>query len=55
MKDENNGKSSDIKVIEDLKEDAADIQCDKVPIVSTVLEGLDSYIRGASGLQAANT
>lgn len=55
IKEENNGKSSDLKVFEDLKEDAADIQSDQAPIVSTVLRGLDGYMRGSSGLQAANT
>lgn len=55
IKDEDNGKSSDLKVFEDLKEDAADIQCDKGALLNSVLGGLDGYMRGASGLQAAKT
>lgn len=38
--------SNDVKVIEDLKEDAADIQSDRVPLVSQTFSGLDSYMRG---------
>lgn len=38
--------SSDRKVLEDLKEDAADIQFDQVEITSGAYTGLDDYIRG---------
>jgi len=40
--------SSDRKVLEDLKEEAADIQFDQVEITSGAYIGLDDYIRGIS-------
>jgi len=40
--------SSDIKVIEDLKEDAADIQSDRVTIGSETLFGLNDYMAGVN-------
>ena len=39
--------SNDQKVIEDLKEDAADIQCDRVQVKSETLDGLYDYMHGA--------
>lgn len=36
----------DVKVLEDLKEDAGDIACSRVSITQKSLEGLDSYMRG---------
>jgi hypothetical protein len=38
--------SSDRKVLEDLKEDAADIQFDQAEIDSGAYIGLDDYVRG---------
>lgn len=38
--------SSDLKVIEDLKADAADIQFDKALVGSETLFGLDAYMKG---------
>jgi hypothetical protein len=38
--------SSDRKVLEDLKEDAADIQFKQIEITSGAYIGLDEYIRG---------
>jgi hypothetical protein len=39
--------SNDLKVIEDLKEDAADIQFDCAHVLSKPLEGLYNYMNGA--------
>lgn len=38
--------SDDRKVLEDLKEDAADIQFDQAEIESGAYSGLDDYVRG---------
>lgn len=43
---ERNG-SNDLKVIEDLKEDAADLQTDRASVASEAIEGLYDYMRGA--------
>lgn len=39
--------SDDLKVIEDLKEIAADIQFDKIRVTSETLDGLSAYMKGA--------
>jgi hypothetical protein len=38
--------SKDRKIIEDLKEDAADIQFDQVEVASGPFVGLDDYLKG---------
>lgn len=38
--------SDDIKVIEKLKQDAADLQFDRISQTSTTITGLDTYMRG---------
>lgn len=38
--------SDDLRVLEDLKEEAADIQFDRVQIVSGSLQGLSDFMRG---------
>lgn len=38
--------SKDRKILEDLKEDAADIQFDQADIASEAYSGLDDYIKG---------
>lgn len=38
--------SDDLRALENLKEDAADIQFDKVDIVSDAIHGLDVYMNG---------
>jgi hypothetical protein len=40
--------SEDIKVIDNLKNIAADIQFDKVNVVTETLSGLSAYMKGAS-------
>jgi hypothetical protein len=40
--------SDDVKVIEDLKEIAADIQFDKVNVTTETLSGLSAYMKGVS-------
>jgi hypothetical protein len=42
--------SEDLKVLEDLKEDAADISCDRVPIISQTIAGLREYMNGVAVL-----
>lgn len=42
----NNDGSKDLQVFQDLKEDAADIQTDRVRINEQTIEGLDDYMRG---------
>ncbi len=39
--------SDDLKVIEDLKEDAADIQFNKAVVISETLNGLSDFMKGA--------
>lgn len=46
-KTEANG-SKDRKIIEDLKEEAADIQFDQVEISSGAFTGLDDYLKGVN-------
>lgn len=45
---EENGRdeSNDLKIIEDLKEDAADIQFDRVHAGTKAIEGLSDYMHG---------
>lgn len=40
--------SDDLKIIEDLKELAADIQFDKVSMTTNVLSGLSAYMKGVT-------
>jgi hypothetical protein len=40
--------SEDLRVIDNLKEIAADIQFDKVNVVTETLSGLSAYMKGAS-------
>lgn len=40
--------SNDLRVVEDLKEDAADIQFEKVDLGVNVIDGLYDYMKGAS-------
>lgn len=41
-----NDGSSDLLVLEELKDEAADIQFDRVHVVSGMLNGLSDYMRG---------
>lgn len=46
IKDEGETDTNDLKVIEDIKEDAADISSNRVPISSQTIAGLRDYMSG---------
>lgn len=47
-KEEGRDDSADQRVIEDLKNQAADIQFDRIQVISETLSGLADYMKGAN-------